>query len=181
VENGTGVALIYKLNGKSSKFSGQLGIKRMRIGKRLVFTIAAIISFARSADAVYFREGNRAERQEYSSLRDQQQLSRLRAIMLPLLRVTDHRMSPGDIRVSVVDDQAVNAASAGGGRFFVTTGLLNRATDDQLRGVLAHEIAHEDLGHPAKAQVIGAGLNIGVALLERLFPAAVRLRQLPAH
>ena len=92
--------------------------------------------------------------------------------MLPLLRVTDHRISADQIHVSLVDDQAVNAASAGNGRFFVTTGLLNRATDDQLRGVLAHEIAHEDLGHPARAQIIGAGLNIGVALLERLFPGS---------
>ena len=50
--------------------------------------------------------------------------------------------------------------------------LLKRATDDQLRGVLAHEIAHEDLGHPAKAQVIGAGLSVGVALLEQLFPGS---------
>ncbi len=57
-------------------------------------------------------------------------------------------------------------------RYIVTTGLLNRATDDQLRGVLAHEIAHEDLGHPTKAQIIGAGLSVGVALLEQLFPGS---------
>ena len=52
---------------------------------------------------------------------------------------------------------------------------LNQASDEQLRGVLAHEIAHEDLGHPAQAQVVGAGVNIGVALLEQLvYPAAAR-------
>src|SRR6185503_8762602 len=108
------------------------------------------------ANAASFRDGPNTERRESSSDRDKQQLSRLHAVMLPLLRVTDHRLSGEQIRVSLVDDPGVNAASAGGGRFLVTTGLLKRATDDQLRGVLAHEIAHEDLGHPAKAQVIGA-------------------------
>lgn len=143
----------------------------MQIGKSLIVTIAAITSFALTADAASFREEHRTERQEYSKLRDRQ-LSRLRAVMLPLLSVTDHRISTEKIRVSIIDDQSVNAATAGGGRFFVTTGLLNRASDEQLRGVLAHEIAHEDLGHPAKAQIIGAGLNIGVALLEEFFPGS---------
>ena len=77
--------------------------------------------------------------------------------MVPLLRVTNHRFATDDIRISVVDDPAINAASAGDGRYYVTTGLLNQANDDQLRGVLAHEIAHEDLGHPAQAQIVGAG------------------------
>jgi predicted Zn-dependent protease len=143
----------------------------MKIGRNLILTIAAIMSFALPTFAASFREGRRTERYD-SITRDQQQLSRLRALMLPLLRVTDHRLSAEDIRISLIDDKTINAASAGGGRFFVTTGLLNRATDDQLRGVLAHEIAHEDLGHPAKAQIIGAGLNIGVVLLERLFPGS---------
>jgi predicted Zn-dependent protease len=92
--------------------------------------------------------------------------------MLPLLNVTNQRISVDRIRLSLIDDAAINAASAGNGRYFITTGLLNQATDEQLRGVLAHEIAHEDLGHPAKAQVIGAGLSIGVALLEQLFPGS---------
>jgi predicted Zn-dependent protease len=38
--------------------------------------------------------------------------------------------------------------------------------------VLAHEIAHDDLGHVARAQVLGAGLNIGVLLLEQLIPGS---------
>jgi putative metalloprotease len=90
--------------------------------------------------------------------------------MLPLLRVTNHRTRADQIQISVVEDAAINAATAGDGRYFVTTGLLNHASDDQLRGVLAHEIAHEDLGHPAKAQGIVAGLSVGAALLERLVP-----------
>src|SRR5512145_364700 len=102
----------------------------------------------------------------------ERQSARLHAIMLPLLRNTDRRLPLDQVRVSIVDDPEINAGSGGNGEFFVTTGLLNQATDEQLRGVLAHEVAHEDLGHPMKAQVIGAGLSIGVALLEQLFPGS---------
>jgi Zn-dependent protease with chaperone function len=76
------------------------------------------------------------------------------------------------VKVGIVDDPQINAANAGGGQFFVTTGLLNRANDDRLRGVLAHELAHEDLNHVAKAQVLGAGLNIGAVILEQIFPGS---------
>jgi Zn-dependent protease with chaperone function len=37
---------------------------------------------------------------------------------------------------------------------------------------MAHEIAHEELGHVAQMQVLGAGLNIGVYLLEQLLPGS---------
>jgi Zn-dependent protease with chaperone function len=54
----------------------------------------------------------------------------------------------------------------------VTTGLLQKANDDQLQAVLAHEVAHEDLGHVAKAQTLGAGLNIGMIILDQIIPGS---------
>lgn len=145
----------------------------MKNSTRLIVAFVLLASFAVAPTAEAFRK-SRAGRQDYSS-RTEQQMERLRYVMVPLLRVTDHRIPLDDIRVQIVDDAAINAASAGDGRYYVTTGLLNQATDDQLRGVLAHEIAHEDLGHPAKAQVVGAGVNIGVALLEQLIPGSSAL------
>jgi predicted Zn-dependent protease len=136
----------------------------------LTLSLAVFLSSAVAPDAEAIRK-ERTRRYDYST-QAEQQLERLRYVMLPLLRVTNHRIASDDIRVSIVDDTAINAASAGDGRYYVTTGLLNQATDDQLRGVLAHEIAHEDLGHPAQAQVVGAGVNIGVALLEQLLPGS---------
>ena len=109
---------------------------------------------------------------------DQNQADRLRRVMLPLLRATDHRRDPSQVRVRIVDDPRINAASAGNGEFYVTTGLLSRATDEELRGVLAHEIAHDDLGHPARAQMLGVGLSLGAALLQRVFPASGALAPL---
>lgn len=100
----------------------------------------------------------------------QRYLDRLRRVMIPLLRATDHPEAVNQVRVQVVADPHINAGSAGGGQFVVTTGLLDRANDEQLRGVLAHEIAHDDLGHPAKMQLVGLGLGVGAALLEKVFP-----------
>jgi predicted Zn-dependent protease len=38
--------------------------------------------------------------------------------------------------------------------------------------VLAHEVAHDDLGHVAKAQALGAGVGIGVIILDQIFPGS---------
>ena len=139
-----------------------------RVG--LPLSLALVIVLAPAANCDAFRN-ERPPRGENSRLAEQQ-AARLRQVMLPVLRVTDHRLPVEDIRISVVDDPAINAASAGDGRYYVTSGLLSQANDDQLRGVLAHEIAHEDLGHPAKAQIVGVGVGLGVALLEKVFPGS---------
>ncbi len=95
---------------------------------------------------------------------------RLQRVMVPLLRVMDHPRSPSEVQVGIIDDPQINAGSAGSGQFIVTTGLLQRANDEQLQAVLAHEAAHDDLGHVAKAQTLGAGLSIATVLLDQLFP-----------
>ena len=92
--------------------------------------------------------------------------------MVPLLQAMDHPCPLEQVRIGVINENEVNAANAGNCQFYVTIALLRRASDDQLRGVLAHEIAHQDLGHVAKAQVLGAGLNMLSAGLQQLFPAA---------
>ena len=97
---------------------------------------------------------------------------RLQGIMVPLIQKMNRPLQPSEVRVAILDDPQINAANAGGGEFQVTTGLLERATDDQLRGVMAHEIAHADLGHVAKAQTLGTGLNIGMVLLDQVFPGS---------
>jgi predicted Zn-dependent protease len=103
---------------------------------------------------------------------DAQQTERVQRVMMPLIRATNNPRLLNEVRVRVIDDPNINAANAGGGEFQVTTGLLQKASDEQLRGVLAHEIAHDDLGHVAKAQTLNTGLNIGVILLEQLFPGS---------
>lgn len=103
---------------------------------------------------------------------DAAQTERLKRLMIPLLQVMDRPISSRQAQVSVVDDPQINAGSAGSGQFIVTTGLLSRANDEQLESILAHEIAHDDLGHVAKAQAMGAGLDIATVLLDQLFPGS---------
>jgi predicted Zn-dependent protease len=106
---------------------------------------------------------------------DPQQAERIRRIMAPLVVAMDHPRPLNQVRVGIMDDAHVNAASGGGGEFYVTTGLLQKATDEHLRGVLAHELAHDDLGHVAKAQALGAGLGIGMIILDQIFPGSGRI------
>ncbi len=103
---------------------------------------------------------------------DASQVQRLQRVMLPLIKGMNHPLPVDKVRVGLTDNDHINAASAGGGRFIVTRGLLEKANDDQLRGVLAHELGHEDLGHVAKTQTLGTGVNIGIALLEQIFPGS---------
>ena len=62
----------------------------------------------------------------------------------------------------------------------MTTGLLAKANDDQLRAILAHEVAHADLGHVAETQTVATGLGIGVMLLEQIIPGSSALTRSPA-
>ena len=116
--------------------------------------------------------GGSAPRQPSAAKLDPAQAERLRRVMVPLLKGMNKPLEPSQVKVGVVDDPSINAGSAGGGQFIVTTGLLQKASDDQLRGVLAHELAHDDLNHVAKAQVLGTGLNIGAVILDQIFPGS---------
>ena len=100
------------------------------------------------------------------------QAERIQRLMVPLIQAMNHPKPLKSIRVGVMDDPGINAANAGGGEFYVTRGLLEKASDDQLLGVLAHEVAHDDLGHVAKIQTLGTGLSLGVILLDQIVPGS---------
>lgn len=106
---------------------------------------------------------------------DPAQVQRLKRAMLPLIRAMDRPRSPGEVKVGIVDDPDINAANAGNGEFYVTTGLLQKASDDQLLAIMAHEVAHEDLGHVAKQQALGTGIGIGAVILDQIIPGAGRV------
>jgi len=114
----------------------------------------------------------RKDRDQARQKADERDLERLRRIMIPLLQATNHPERLNQSRVKIIADPSINAGSAGEGEFLITTGLLQKANDEQLRGILAHEIAHDDLGHPVKMQIVGSGLTLGAALLEKVFPAS---------
>jgi Zn-dependent protease with chaperone function len=151
--------------------------KRNALAGCAVFLLAgALLS---SCVAIGPASSRRTPRQDYPSSPssssgrvDPYIVERLQRVMVPLFRGMDHPCRVDQVRVGIMNQNEINAANAGNCEFYVTMGLLRRANDDQLRGVLAHELAHEDLGHVAKAQVVGAGLNIRAAGLQQLFPGA---------
>jgi predicted Zn-dependent protease len=106
---------------------------------------------------------------------DPAQAERLKRIMVPLIQVADNKRPLNQVKVGIVQDDHVNAGSAGEGQYIVTTGLLRKANDQQLAGVLAHEVAHDDLGHVAKAQRLETGLAIGMVILDQIIPGSGQL------
>ncbi|HET9917291.1 MAG TPA: M48 family metallopeptidase [Candidatus Binatia bacterium] len=103
---------------------------------------------------------------------DSSDSERLRRVMVPLVQAMNKPCRLDQTKVGIINQDEINAANAGKCQFYVTVGLLRRASDNQLRGVLAHELAHQDLGHVAKAQVLGATINALSAGLQQLSPIA---------
>lgn len=69
-----------------------------------------------------------------------------------LVEQTDAGKSPYDFDFHVLsDDQTINAFALPGGQIFITNGLLKRLeTEEQLAGVLGHEIGHVIGRHSAE-------------------------------
>ena len=86
----------------------------------------------------------------------------LRAIAAKL--VPAMALPPGmDVTVHYADDRTVNAMATLGGNVVFYRGLLERlASEDAVATVLAHEIAHAKLRHPASA--LGRGVAVGIVL-----------------
>jgi predicted Zn-dependent protease len=106
---------------------------------------------------------------------DPAQAERLKRVMLPLIQAADNKRPLNQVKVAIVEDDRVNAGSAGDGQFLVTTGLLRKANDQHLAGVLAHEVAHDDLGHVAKQQRVQTGVAIGMVILDQIIPGSGQL------
>jgi Zn-dependent protease with chaperone function len=102
----------------------------------------------------------------------QAEVQRLRKLMLPLLAAMDRPIPPAQVSVGILDTGDINAANAGRGQFFVTKGLLVKANDPHLMAILAHEVAHDDLNHVEKVQILGAGVGVGIAILDQIFPGS---------
>lgn len=71
---------------------------------------------------------------------------------LNLAQSSDRPSTYGGYQIALVEHEDVNAFATPGGFIFVTTGAVkSMQTEDELAGVLAHEIAHVALKHPEAA------------------------------
>lgn len=71
-----------------------------------------------------------------------------------------------DLTLHVLDTEIVNAAALPGGHILIFRGLIDLAdSPEMVAGVLAHEIAHNDLRHPIKGLARQLGLNLAIEVL----------------
>lgn len=90
----------------------------------------------------------------------------LRRIASRLLAVMDDGKDPWQYSFDVIDNKQVNAFALPGGPTFFFTGLLDRlSTEDQLAGVLAHELTHVRREHWAYAYRDSQQRALGINLL----------------
>lgn len=87
---------------------------------------------------------------------------RLKAIGSKLTKFSDRQDLSYHFRV--VDDKELNAFAIPGGFIYVNSGLMSVANDDELAGVIAHEIGHIAAKHSVKQlqTVMGYQLFLGL-------------------
>ena len=109
-------------------------------------------------------------------IRDAETEAMIRAFLAPL--ATAAGVSPGLVRVTILQDRALNAMVAQGNRLFLNTGLIQRSeAPEEFAGVLAHEVGHIAGGHLGllPEQLRAAMLRqVGALLLGGLAAAATR-------
>ena len=100
----------------------------------------------------------RVER-ELTLVADEPLQQRVRAIGQRIAAVCDRREL--EYRFAVVADDEVNAFSLPGGYVFVNEGLVTHtANDDELAGVIAHEVGHIAARHAVKRYESNLGLQL---------------------
>jgi predicted Zn-dependent protease len=78
---------------------------------------------------------------------------------------SDNNIAPSSINVHVVENKEINAFAMPGRHLVVHTGLIEFTdTQEEIAGVIAHEIAHIESGHVVKK----LGKEIGLSILMNL-------------
>lgn len=99
-----------------------------------------------------------ADGEEQKTCQDVQGLEALDKLVQAL---SQHTLQLLPYHVQVLDVKMVNAMALPGGYIFVFRGLLDQAqSQDELAGVLAHEMAHAQLRHPMHAMVRSYGVSV---------------------
>lgn len=103
-------------------------------------------------------------RQQMKFSRDSAMLRRVETIGSRLTMYSDRQ----DLQYhfDVVDDKELNAFAIPGGFVYINSGLVSAANEDELAGVMAHEIGHIAARHSAKAlqTQLGYQLIMGIIL-----------------
>ncbi len=93
-----------------------------------------------------------------------EQFARAQTIGKKLARVSDRQ----DLvyQFGVIQDKELNAFTLPGGTIYIHTGVLGKASDDELAGVIAHEIGHVAARHVAKHLQANLGFAVAIQLAQ---------------
>ncbi|MFO0959342.1 MAG: M48 family metalloprotease [Isosphaeraceae bacterium] len=89
----------------------------------------------------------RAAQQGYGESRDREKLAKVRRLVDQFAARMKHRDRYPKIEVSLIDAPISDGQSFPGGYLIFTTALVDEPDENTLAGVVAHELAHLDLGH----------------------------------
>ena len=105
-----------------------------------------------------------------SVLRDAETEAVLHEMSRPLIEAAG--LSPGNVKVVLVNDPSLNAFVAGGQIVFVNSGTLEQAgSANEVQGVIAHELGHIVGGHVPLSDRMYAGAT-GITLLSLVLGVA---------
>jgi len=108
-----------------------------------------------------------------------------RAYLLPMFEEVyevAQELTPGlnqGIKIYIMDEMTVNAFAIGRQTVAVTQGAIETFTEDELRGILAHELGHMNYGH-TKALLLSVIGNLFFSVIIWLFKLVLSLIQFVA-
>src|SRR3989338_7364504 len=105
---------------------------------------------------------DKSVRQDYKISSDFMLTQRVKRIGAAIVAVCDRKDL--EYKFFVIEDKELNAFSIPGGYTYVNTGLLEKASDDELAGVISHEIGHVVARHAVKHLQAVLGFNIVMAI-----------------
>jgi predicted Zn-dependent protease len=102
-------------------------------------------------------------RQKMKFSRDPDAVQRLSVIGNRIAAASDRQDL--EYRFSIVIDKELNAFATPGGFVYINSGLMAAATDDELAGVVAHEVGHIAARHSVKQMqgLLGMQMLLGIA------------------
>ncbi len=102
---------------------------------------------------------------QFKFSKDQQKIKRLTEIGEKVALVSDRR----DLKYNftVIEDKSLNAFATPGGHVYVHSGLMDKANDDELACVVAHEVGHVAARHIAKKLQAQMGYDIVMNIAAR--------------
>ena len=90
----------------------------------------------------------------------------LRKVARKILAAFDDKDAPWEYSFDVIDSKEINAFALPGGATFFYTGLIDKLkTEDELAGVLGHELTHVRKQHWAIAYADGQKRNLGLSIV----------------